>query len=102
MFEGLNVSINGGKKVGLVGYSGGGKSSFVNLITRLFDVDSGRISIDGQSIYNVTRKSLRENISFIPQEPTIFHRSIFENIQYGNIAASKGAVIDAAKKDACS
>lgn len=98
LFEGLNVSIDGGKKVGLVGYSGGGKSSFVNLITRLFDVDSGRISIDGQSIYNVKRKSLRENISFIPQEPTIFHRSIFENIQYGNIAASKEAVIDAAKK----
>ncbi len=98
LFEGLSASIPGGRKIGLVGYSGGGKSSFVNLIVRLFDVHHGNILIDNQSIYQVTKQSLRENISFIPQDPTLFHRSLFENIQYGDLTASKSQVIEAAKK----
>lgn len=98
LFEGMSACINGGQKIGLVGYSGGGKSSFVNLITRLFDVQGGEIFIDNQSIYKVTRESLRNNIAFIPQDPTLFHRTLFENIQYGNIAANESQVIEAAKK----
>lgn len=98
LFESLNACVEGGKKIGLVGYSGAGKSSFVNLITRLFDINGGDISIDDQSIYQVNRKSLRENIAFIPQEPTLFHRTLFENIHYGNLDATEEEVIAAAKK----
>lgn len=84
--------------MGLVGYSGGGKSSLVSLITRLFDVQQGDIEIDSQSIYAVNRQSLRQHIAFIPQQPSLFHRSIFENIQYGKPDATEKEVILAAKK----
>jgi ATP-binding cassette subfamily B protein len=98
IFTGVNATIPGNKKIGLVGYSGGGKSSFVNLITRLFDAKSGDILIDGQSIYDVSKESLRENIAFIPQDPSLFHRTLLENILYGNLNASEDEVIEAAKK----
>ena len=90
--------IPGGQKVGLVGFSGSGKTTFVNLIVRLFDLSSGVIKIDNQNIKEVTQSSLRENIGFIPQDPILFHRSLMENIRYGNVNASDDEVIQAAIK----
>jgi len=97
LFENKTVTIEPGQKVGLVGHSGSGKSTFVNLILRLFDVSQGRILIDGQDIKEVTQTSLRKNIGMIPQDPSLFHRTLFENIQYGRVDASAEEVINAAK-----
>ncbi|MFI4984174.1 MAG: ABC transporter ATP-binding protein [Rickettsiales bacterium] len=94
----LNVVIKPGTKVGLVGYSGGGKSTFVNLITRLYDINFGEILIDGVNIAKVTQDSLRSNISFIPQDPTLFHRTISDNIAYGRPDATSEEIIAAAKQ----
>jgi ATP-binding cassette subfamily B protein len=98
LFQNKSITIEEGQKVGLVGYSGGGKSTFVNLILRLYDVTGGSILIDEQDIRNVTQDSLRSNIAMIPQDPSLFHRSLMENIRYGYIEASDQAVIEAAKK----
>jgi len=81
-----------------VGFSGSGKSTFVNLMLRLFEPDSGVIAVDGQDILAVTQDSLRENISMIPQDPMLFHRSLMENIRYGRLDASDEDVIEAARK----
>lgn len=97
LFNDTSVTIAPGQKVGLVGYSGGGKSTFVNLILRLYDVINGNILIDGQNIKDVTQDSLHENIGMIPQDPSLFHRSLFENIRYGKITASDDEVIKASK-----
>ena len=97
-FQEKSVVIHAQEKVGLVGYSGSGKSTFVNLILRLFEVNSGRILIDNQDIKTVTQDSLRNAIAMIPQEPVLFHRSILENIRYGKRVASDEEVIEAAKK----
>jgi len=94
----LSVHISGGTKVGLVGYSGAGKSTLVQLITRLFDVEEGEILIDKQNILNFSRQALREKIAFIPQVPSLFNRSIYENILYGDVTANYDAVIEASKK----
>ena len=83
LFCDKNLTILAGQKVGLVGHSGGGKTTFVNLILRFFEVDSGRILIDGQDISKVTGDSLRAAIGMIPQDPSLFHRSLKENISYG-------------------
>ncbi len=101
MFFNQSLTIFGGQKVGLVGFSGSGKTTFANLILRLYELDSGRITIDGQDIARVTAKSLRKNIAFIPQEPILFHRSVIDNIKYGNIKATKEEVVEAAKKAGC-
>jgi len=101
LFNNKNVCIQPGQKVGLVGLSGSGKSTFVNLILRLFDVESGKILIDGQDIRTVTQASLRENIAMIPQDVSLFHRSLMENIRYGRIDATDEEVIDASKKAHC-
>jgi ATP-binding cassette, subfamily B, bacterial len=98
LFQNKSVEILPGQKVGLVGFSGGGKSTFVNLIMRFFDVTNGAILIDGQDIRDVTQDSLRENIAMIPQDPSLFHRSLMENIRYGRIDASDEEVVEAAKK----
>jgi ATP-binding cassette subfamily B protein len=98
LFEDQTLVIQGGEKVGLVGYSGSGKSTFVNLITRTFDIQKGDVLIDNQSVRAVTLKSLRENIAFIPQDPTLFHRTLIDNIRYGKLEASEVEVIEAAKK----
>lgn len=98
LFKDKSIIIPGGQRVGLVGFSGSGKTTFVHLIVRLFDLPSGEIKIDGQNIQNVTQHSLRENIGFIPQDPVLFHRTLFDNIRYGNIDASDDDVILAAKK----
>ncbi|MBA3536013.1 MAG: ABC transporter ATP-binding protein [Tatlockia sp.] len=98
LFQNKSVRIEAGQKVGLVGYSGSGKSTFVNLILRLYDVNAGQILIDGQDIRSLKQDSLRANITMIPQEPSLFHRSLMENIRYGRIEASDEEVIDAARK----
>ncbi len=98
LFKNLSVIIKGGQKVGLVGYSGGGKSTFINLILRLYDPTGGTILIDGQNIHEVTQNSLHATIGIIPQDPSLFHRSIKDNIRYGNIEATDEEVIEAAKK----
>ena len=98
VFDHLSVAIKPGQHVGLVGFSGSGKSTFVNLMLRLFEPQGGEISIDGQNILKVTQDSLRENISMIPQDPQLFHRSLMENIRYGRLDATDEEVIEAAKK----
>lgn len=98
LFQNQSVVIKAGQKVGLVGYSGSGKTTFVNLILRLYDVTNGSILIDGSDIRDVTQSSLRRNIAIIPQDPLLFHRSLMENIRYGSTDASDEEVIRAAKK----
>lgn len=97
LFHNKSVLIKGQQRVGLVGFSGSGKTTFVNLILRLYDINSGRILIDGQDIKEVKQNSLRQNISVIPQEPVLFHRSIIENIRYGNKDAPDYEVMKAAQ-----
>lgn len=98
LFQNISVKIKAGQRVALVGYSGGGKSTFVNLILRLYDVSDGAILIDGQDIRNVSQDSLRKNIAMIPQDSSLFHRSLMENIRYGRTDATDEEVIEAAKK----
>lgn len=98
LFQNKSVDITAGQKVGLVGYSGGGKSTFANLILRLYDVTDGAIRIDGQDIRDVTQDSLRASIAMIPQDPSLFHRSLMDNIRYGHIDATDAEVIEASKK----
>lgn len=101
LFKNKNVVLQARQKVGLVGFSGSGKSTFVNLILRLFDVESGKITIDNQNIVDVTQNSLRENITMIPQDVTLFHRTLLDNIRYGCMDASDEEVIEASKKAHC-
>jgi len=101
LFQNKNILIHAGEKVGLVGFSGSGKSTFVNLILRLFEVESGQIIIDHQNINEVAQESLRENIALIPQDISLFHRTLIENIRYGSSAASDEEVIEASKKAHC-
>ena len=98
LFNDKSVVIDAGQKVGLVGYSGAGKSTFVNLILGLYELQSGQILIDHQNIQMVTPGSLRRAISMIPQEPSLFNRSLLENIRYGRMDASDAEVVAAAKK----
>jgi ATP-binding cassette subfamily B protein len=98
LFQKLNIIIQPGEKVGLVGYSGSGKSTFAKLILRLSDIQQGEILIDKQVIKAVSKESLLKNIGMIPQEPDLFHRTIMENIQYGRMDASDEEVFDAAKR----
>lgn len=98
LFSGLSVLIPAGQKVGLVGYSGSGKTTFVNLILRLYDIEQGNILIDGQDLRHVTQGSLRENIGVIPQDLSLFHRTIIDNIRYGRFCAHDDEVIEAAIK----
>ena len=101
IFRNKNITLNAGEKVGLVGFSGSGKSTFVHLILRYFDVEDGRILIDGQDISLVSQDSLRAQIALIPQDISLFHRSLLENIRYGNLEATDEDVIEAAKKANC-
>ena len=101
IFQNKNLQIGAGEKVGLVGYSGAGKSTFVNLILRFFSLEKGRILIDGQDIASVTLESLRRQIALIPQDPILFHRSLEDNIHYGRVEASQDEVIAAAKLAHC-
>lgn len=97
----LNLRIENGEKIALVGPSGAGKSTITKLLLRLYDVSSGSIHIDGHDIAQVTQSSLRRAISFVPQEPVLFHRTLADNIRYGKLDATEEEVIAAAKKAHC-
>jgi ATP-binding cassette subfamily B protein len=101
IFEDLNLSFTPGERVGLVGRSGGGKSTLFALLQRFYDVQDGRILIDGQDIARVTQESLREAIGVVPQDISLFHRSVMENIRYGKPDASDDEVRDAAFAARC-
>lgn len=88
VFNNFSLTINPEQKIGLVGHSGAGKSTFVSLLLRQHNLSGGAIYIDGQNIAEVTQDSLRQNIAVVPQEPILFHRTISENIAYGNFKAS--------------
>lgn len=97
LFRKLNISIKPGEKVGLVGHSGSGKTTLTKLLLRFSDIDSGSITIDGQSITAIRQKDLRSHIAYVPQEPLLFHRSILENIRYGDPHADERTVKAIAK-----
>ena len=97
----FNLTIYAGEKIALVGPSGAGKSTVTKLLLRMYDVTSGSIRVDGQDMASVTQESLRGNISFVPQEPILFHRSLRDNIRYGRPDATDEEVIEAAKKAHC-
>ena len=97
LFNDFNLHIAPGEKIGLVGRSGSGKSTLIKLLSRYYDIQKGEISIDGQNIAEVTQKSLRASIALIPQDPSLFNRTIMENIRYGRPEATDAEVIAAAK-----
>jgi ATP-binding cassette, subfamily B, bacterial len=98
VFENFSLTIPSGQKVGLVGQSGAGKTTFVSLLLRQHELNSGSILIDNQDIARVTQDSLRKAIAVVPQEPVLFHRTIRENIMYGNSGTTEESMIDVAKK----
>jgi len=98
VFKDFNLDISSGQRIGLVGPSGAGKTTFVSLLLRQHDLTDGAILIDGQNIAEVTQDSLRENIAIVPQEPMLFHRSIRENIAYGKPSATNKEIEEVAKK----
>lgn len=97
LFYDFGLKIPAGQRLGLVGISGSGKTTLTKLLLRFADVTGGGIYVDGQDIRNVTQKSLRENIAYVPQESSLFHRSIFENIAYGKPDATDEEVFEAAR-----
>lgn len=97
LFTAFNLHIAKGEKIGLVGHSGAGKTSFTRLLLRFSDIDSGEILIDGQNIAHITQEDLRRHIAYVPQEPLLFHRSIAENIAYGKPGATQEEIALAAK-----
>ncbi len=97
LFDGFNLKIKSGERVGIVGLSGNGKTTLVNLLQRAYDIQDGEILIDGQDIKSVTQQSLHQNLAFIPQESVLFHRTLKENIAYGTENVSDRKIIQAAK-----
>jgi ATP-binding cassette subfamily B protein len=101
VLDDVTLSIPGGQKVALVGPSGAGKTTFIRLLLRLFNVEHGTISVDGQNIREATLESLHKNISMVPQDPVLFHRSLMENIRFGKPGATDEEVKQAAKLAHC-
>lgn len=97
LFEGLNLRIQPGEKIGLVGHSGSGKTSFTSLLLRFVDIQKGSITIDGQDIRHIMQQDLRRHITYVPQEPLLFHRSLSENIAYSRPDASRSDIENIAK-----
>jgi len=97
LYRDLNVRIAAGERIGLVGHSGSGKTTFVKLIQRLYDLTQGRILIDGQNIAHATQESLRSQIAIVQQEPILFHRSLAENIAYARPDATRAQIERAAR-----
>ena len=97
LFEDFSLHILGGQRVGLVGRSGSGKTTFVKLLHRLYDINDGRILVDGQKIAEVTQNSLRAQMALVPQDPILFHRSLSENIAYGRPTATREQIEEAAR-----
>jgi len=98
VFDGLSISIAPGEKVGLVGPSGGGKTTVTKLLLRLMDIDGGTISLDGHDIAHMRQGDVRRAISYVPQEPLLFHRSLRDNIAYGQPDASDKQILTAARR----
>lgn len=98
VFKQLNLTVSSGQRVGFAGRSGGGKTTFTQLLLRNMDIDTGKILIDGQDIATVTQSSLRENIAYVPQDPFLFHRSLRENIAYGKPHATDEEIVQATKQ----
>jgi ATP-binding cassette subfamily B protein len=98
LYRDFSLTLRGGERVGLVGASGSGKSTFVKLIQRLYDIDGGEIRIDGQNVAGLTQESLRQAISLVPQDPLLFHRSLAENIVYGRPGATRDEIVAAATR----
>lgn len=96
LFKNLSLAIKPGEKIGLVGHSGSGKTTFMRLLMRFSDIDGGKITIDGQNIAKISQDDLHAAIAFVPQEPMLFHRSLAENIAYGKSDADKLAIQEAA------
>jgi ATP-binding cassette, subfamily B, multidrug efflux pump len=96
LIDGLSLTVRAGEKIGLVGRSGAGKSTLVNLLLRFFDLEDGRIVIDGQDVAAVTQESLRAQISVVTQDTSLLHRSIRDNIRYGRAEASEAEIVAAA------
>ena len=92
VFQQFSLSIPAGQRVGLVGFSGSGKSTFVNLLLRLYDPQAGSVRIDGLDVRSFTQDSLHEQLGLIPQDPTLFHRTLRENIRYGRSGATDAEV----------
>jgi ATP-binding cassette subfamily B protein len=101
VLKNINLSIAPGEKIAVIGPSGAGKSTLVRLILRLYNLHDGEILIDGQDIQKVRQESLRENISLVPQDPVLFHRTLLENIRYGRRNATNEEVFAAAKLAHC-
>ena len=101
IFEHLSFHIGTGQRVGLVGASGGGKSTIFALVQRFYDIQSGRILINGQDVTQVTQQSLREAIAVVPQDISLFHRTLMENIRYARPEASDEEVWQAASSARC-
>ncbi len=101
VFEWLSLTIKPGERVAFVGESGAGKTSIAKLLLRLYDIQGWSITIDGQDISQVTQESLRDSISYVPQDPLLFHRSLKENISYGRPDATDEEIIAAAKMAKC-
>ncbi len=98
LFSKVNMNIKPGEKIGLVGHSGSGKTTLTRLLLRFSDLDAGQILIDSQDIAKIKQNDLRQAISYVPQEPLLFHRSIAENIAYGKPDATKQEIQEAARK----
>ena len=101
VLDNILLDIKAGERIALIGPSGAGKSTLTKLLLRLYDIQKGKIEIDGQDISQVTQGSLREAISFVPQDPILFHRSLLDNIRYGQTGATEEQVIEAAKLAHC-
>jgi len=97
----INLKINSGEKVAIIGPSGAGKTTLIRLMLRFYDLTSGKITINGQKIHHMTLESLRGNISLVPQDPLLFHRTIMENIGYGRPSATNKEIIEAARLAHC-
>ncbi len=97
LFEQFDLHVKPGEKIGLVGHSGSGKTTFTRLLLRFSDIDDGEILIDGQNIAHVSQDDLHRSIAYVPQEPIMFHRSLKENIRYGDFKADDKAIEKAAR-----
>lgn len=98
VFENFSLAVKPGEKIGIVGHSGAGKTTIIKLLLRFIDVDGGAITLDGQDVRHITQDDLRANIAYVPQDPALFHRTLRENIAYGNPGASQEEIVAAAKQ----
>jgi len=101
VFKNFNLNIRAGERIALVGPSGAGKTTVIKLLMRMHDVSNGEVLVDNQNITKVTQESLRSNVSLVPQNPILFHRTLMDNIRYGKPASTNQEIIAASKKAHC-